>query len=545
MSSLHARQRTSLILAIYVLVALIALAPLFVVDIPPLVDYPNHIARMHVIATQGTDDPAQLNYVVDWRPVPNLAMDLIVPPLTKLLPLTDAGRVFLGLAMLSLLSGILALHTAAFGHIGLSPLAGCLVLYNLPLAWGFVNFYFSIGLCILTFAAWIATRRWPAGARILLFSVAATALYFSHLFGLAAYVLLVSVYELRNTATQRGMSWRHRLSRIGATSAQFAPPAALYFANAMLWKEAIAPLNIGNWFGTVWTKGTAFVAGALFYGGLADALALGIACFVLILSLLCGWLTLSPRLFWPVVVLFLLTFLAPHVHGGLFLDARIGVIWGCVLIAGLRFDIPLKFAPAILVCLVAVFAYKSLSVAQTWRAHGKTYSAFRDALATLSPGARVLSAHDLPGARAELSYSPRFFMAGPAMQPGLSRFYSDRGLINLAVLERGAFVPSVFTYASAQPLRSADHNLHIDPVLPARWLSTALLLSGQDATASAEMVAEASANGEHPFWVDWPNHFDYVVVFSYGPKEDLAMEHLLRLHSDPRFDIYQVRRAGD
>ena len=44
------------------------LVPLFVVDVPPLLDYPNHMARMHVLAF-GPGDPI-LSFGTPLRAVP-------------------------------------------------------------------------------------------------------------------------------------------------------------------------------------------------------------------------------------------------------------------------------------------------------------------------------------------------------------------------------------------------------------------------------------------------------------------------------------------
>jgi hypothetical protein len=50
-----------------------------------------------------------------WGVVPNLAMDLIVPPLSHVIPLDVAGRLFITLALLLPVAGVVALHRSAFG----------------------------------------------------------------------------------------------------------------------------------------------------------------------------------------------------------------------------------------------------------------------------------------------------------------------------------------------------------------------------------------------------------------------------------------------
>jgi hypothetical protein len=66
----------STILVIILLVG--SLVPTVVVAIPAMVDYPNHLARMHILAAAGTPEENPF-YTVRWRAYPNLAMDVIVP----------------------------------------------------------------------------------------------------------------------------------------------------------------------------------------------------------------------------------------------------------------------------------------------------------------------------------------------------------------------------------------------------------------------------------------------------------------------------------
>ena len=64
--------------------------PVFSTVLPPIFDYPNHLARMHLLAEGG-----DRFYAVRWAALPNLAEDLIVPPLARLMPLALAAKLFL------------------------------------------------------------------------------------------------------------------------------------------------------------------------------------------------------------------------------------------------------------------------------------------------------------------------------------------------------------------------------------------------------------------------------------------------------------------
>src|SRR5579862_9421710 len=71
------------------LVLVLASIPLFSTVLPPLLDYPNHLARFWLLATGG-----DIYYAVQWAPLPNLAGDIVVPLLARAMPLALAGRLF-------------------------------------------------------------------------------------------------------------------------------------------------------------------------------------------------------------------------------------------------------------------------------------------------------------------------------------------------------------------------------------------------------------------------------------------------------------------
>ncbi|HUI34999.1 MAG TPA: hypothetical protein VLX67_05720, partial [Stellaceae bacterium] len=59
------------IFAAFALLLAAVAAPLFSTVLPPLVDYPNHLARLQLIASGGNEF-----YAVRWAPLPDLAADL-------------------------------------------------------------------------------------------------------------------------------------------------------------------------------------------------------------------------------------------------------------------------------------------------------------------------------------------------------------------------------------------------------------------------------------------------------------------------------------
>ena len=75
----------------------VLLFPLLLTDVPPVLDYPNHLARLMVLADHGADPILARFYRLNWGIIPDLAIDVIGPPLMWFLPVHVAGRIVLGI----------------------------------------------------------------------------------------------------------------------------------------------------------------------------------------------------------------------------------------------------------------------------------------------------------------------------------------------------------------------------------------------------------------------------------------------------------------
>jgi hypothetical protein len=104
------------IAVLFITLAAIASVPILLYPWPPLSDYINHLARMHVIATIGSDRDLALFYQVDWQVIPNLMMDLIVPILQRVMNVYLAGQVYTIMTFVLILSGTLALNRQLYRH---------------------------------------------------------------------------------------------------------------------------------------------------------------------------------------------------------------------------------------------------------------------------------------------------------------------------------------------------------------------------------------------------------------------------------------------
>ena len=72
------------------------LVPVLLVEVPPILDYPNHLARCYVLAFGGTDPILQQMVTANWRLIPNLAVDLVRHRCCIYFPfLTPGGSLYL------------------------------------------------------------------------------------------------------------------------------------------------------------------------------------------------------------------------------------------------------------------------------------------------------------------------------------------------------------------------------------------------------------------------------------------------------------------
>src|ERR1700744_1137387 len=89
----------SLATAVFALLTAASLLPVLLTPIPAMVDYVNHLARIYILSQNGTPD-ANPYYEVAWALYPNLAMDLMVPQMARLISVENATRLFLLLSQL-------------------------------------------------------------------------------------------------------------------------------------------------------------------------------------------------------------------------------------------------------------------------------------------------------------------------------------------------------------------------------------------------------------------------------------------------------------
>jgi hypothetical protein len=225
---------------LWVVLAFVAIIPFFVVDVPPLTDLPNHIARYYIFLNIDKSAFLANYYDVHWHLIGNLGVDVIVRAIGPLLGAELAARAAVGTIPVLAVAGIYSVSRALNGEVAPSALVALPLVYNWPFISGFVNFSLAAALALLVFALWIRLRRWGFVARLFVFAPLSFATWVAHIAGWGLLGLAVAGFEMVRAYRLRGL---HLSSLIGAAFATL--PFALMIFFTFVWRsETSAPIGV-------------------------------------------------------------------------------------------------------------------------------------------------------------------------------------------------------------------------------------------------------------------------------------------------------------
>lgn len=200
----------SLRLPFWAVLGIALVLPLWVVKYPPLIDYPDHLARAYIL--HHLHDSNQLFgqwYSSDWGANPYLVADLLLQAFQFPFGIYIAGKIVLTICVAGLpLATWLFLKKASPGNEYLA-LWSLVVSYHINFLMAFLSFELSIVLCFLVVALWLHWLDSPKLATWLRLMALVTLLYFTHLGGFAVAGLILTLYtllKLRSVA-QLWKSW--------------------------------------------------------------------------------------------------------------------------------------------------------------------------------------------------------------------------------------------------------------------------------------------------------------------------------------------------
>lgn len=211
------------------LIALIALiAPLFVVEVLPLLDLPNHAARFFVLANYDASPYFQQNFRIVIEPLPNLAADLIIVPLTNIFDVWTAHRIFLVISVLLFALGSHLISENETNDFSFSAIHASFLVYGWTFFHGFLSFIFGMGVLLVALGLWFRWREKPSVSKYALLAILALVANFSHLSAVAFLGLAIAAtYFYEVVFSECGFrNWRS----YAADAALFVLPALAFFS---------------------------------------------------------------------------------------------------------------------------------------------------------------------------------------------------------------------------------------------------------------------------------------------------------------------------
>jgi hypothetical protein len=439
--------------------------PVLSVDHAPLVDYPNHLARAYILATYAQTAAFVAEYRTVVEPIPNVAIDLLLPALLRFTAIVPASKIFLAILVLLFVLGCHCLGKAIHGQPTWLAIPCCFFVYSSTLLYGYVNYILGVGLYTLALAYWLSHRhRWTGVSLVL-----ATALVF------AAYLAHLSAYAFicATVCAVEGFDYLRQGRPARAVVVSLVPLVlpAVAFAAFMRGSGEVGGVEWNSVSGKLVPLLTVFVS----YSPILDGLAI-LSTATLVASVVAHRqrFAVNPPIFISGLVLFLLYCLSPK---GLFtssgVDARF--ILPAILLCALsvRMEVPSRAVAIALCACVLVFGLRVGGIWHTWLQLDRRITAEVERLMVLPAGARVY---------------PVF--ATSSDRTTAKRERSFQHVVQYATIYRHAFLPTLFALPGQQPLLFRRAPKYASP-------------SNQDKTA----------------WLRHMEGYDY--VWSYGISPEL------------------------
>ena len=409
-------------LVTFVAFALLSIIPLWIVKYPPLIDYPNHLARAFIL--HHLHDPHYrfgAFYAPDWGPNPYYLGDFLAQVFQRFVGIYVAGRLLLTLCILGLPLSVAFFLRRANPSSEYLALWAFAITYNPNFLMGFISFELSIALCFIVVGVWLDYMRTNQEKYWILTLLLTTLLFLTHLggFGIAGVALMVY------TALTSGFG--RRLVRAGLV---FVPGAA-FFLYDRVHGWAGRGLNYTHW--SLYLKFKNLVVPFKEYSRLVEYFTVA-AVIVTIGYFLSHRRDLRVQYVWMAVVIAIIAihFLAPNAYGDLgFVDYRF-----CIFAFLFSLAIPVFRGSRVLPVALASAVFL-LHVGDVGR-YFTSEQSHLDALAS------------------EFSYIPRnaLVLAYTRFVPGAPwEKQADLHFWGYGVIERGWITPSVFHQSGVQPLQ--------------------------------------------------------------------------------------------
>jgi hypothetical protein len=489
------RFRSVAIFSVWVLAAV----PFFLGTLPPVMDVPNHLTRIWLLAEGLNHAPLSAMYEARWsQAATNIFVDLIGTSLARVVGIDAVGKLLLVAMFLMPPLAALWLNKKLFGRTGWWALAGVMLVWSTTAVTGLISY--QIGLAAALAAAALVHPIKRASAKQLLAIFACTAvLLFVHPFGALFFMLL-------NIALIFGPRWTNLLTgktgRIAAVAAASVVPVILLMLLAphppganktheafVYWQPLSTTLSPT-------TVGLVLLSPILSYKASLDVL-LALPVFAVI-----GWLAYRGQikvhaglLLVAAVMEFISPILPMNIGDGGALVIRFPEMAALMALAGLSPTLITQRQRAVFAGVLALAAVVRIgTIGWIWQMRAIDIEQLKTATRALPPGASVIV---LQQHWDEITGAPlgRLVAGFPS-----GRCASERHYASLVVMWRQVFIPTLFTVPGQQPM-----------AVKPPYLAKSVYSSGIPFADDMNMPIPQRLD---PYLEHWHRDFDYVLLLN-------------------------------
>ena len=497
---------------IFFVFLLIAAIPILTHPLPPLEDYANHVSRMQVMADAGRNEFLAKYYEIDWEPLPNLMMDLIVPSIAKVVNVYLASQIFQMMIFTLIMSGVFALNRALFKRWSMLPLIAFPLLYNYMFLIGVMNYFFGIGLALWGLAVWIVLRNRPWPARYVLSALFCLALYLCHLFAVGVYGLGLMAFEIWFALSIERSPWAWRAVRFGCAGIPF-----LLLVPLLLTSSTWGHAREWDWESLGKLDGLIFVVETY-----SDIVAFILTVVVIVAGIWAArnkMLRVHPLLM-PMLIAGGIVYMAmPRVLFASYLaDQRLPIAIAFMAVACFRLEMKQEFVRRLfLIGSLGLLAARVAEVDIAWANAAPATLEMRESLKKIQRGSKVLVAYTDSN------------MPNEVQHLGLVH------AVSLAIIERQALITTAFTTKGKQIM-------HVRP-------DYRKLVDTEDGTPPTIDQLVLDAVGRSPddtsYWHDWVKKYDYVYLLFTDEDSDNPMPDKLKTAFEgDNFQLYRILKPG-
>lgn len=522
----------------FILALAVAAVPIFLVRVPPLLDYPNHYARLW-LELGGIDMPPVSDfYALDWNKAGfNIGIDLIAALLHGIAPVEIVGPLVLCLALLLPPIGIALLSRNIHSRLSYWHVMCVLLGWSTVYFYGFLNFSISLGLALVAASLEFSLIRWHPVVSSGIRSILGYAIFVFHPFGFIFYIGLLAALTVGSDLSWL-RSFRTLWLKFRSIVSITAPPLLVVVFIILFMLPTFPGSDTHNVnFGLQWYPFSikrmisTFASPFKSYNLKIDVFFI----IVLFIPVVFSFLNKNLKIHFGFILLSLIfailsIFMPNSAFGTGYIALRFPQMMAISFVIAV-FPIFQKLTKTSffwLVLALLLIGFRSGYVGYIWMCAQKDFDAMQRSLSYVPEGASMLTVANYPATDFEGGYPD-----GRSIGKTQVVFWHYPAL---AIIDRKAFIPTLFTAAGKQPI---SVRVPYDSIAVREGI-----LPGVESLA-------ATVDEQIPvpkYMKNWKSCFDYVLVLNADmPTANGSMPPLpeLRLITDDGFSkLYQVSETS-